>query len=313
MFLFILRRLGGGLLLLFVILTVTFFLLNSVGSDPARQILGPTASAEVVEAKRVELGLNLPLVVQYLNWLRAAVTGDLGSSWYSSQPVTALLGYAVPPTLSMVIAAILLSTLIGTAVGMLAATRRGALDRGLQIFATLIQSVPAFLVAIVLAVVFAVQLRLVPPTGYTSFLSSPAGWFASIVLPVIALAVASIATIALQVRGSTIDVLRQDYVRTLRSRGLPTRSVLLRHTLRNAAGPALTTVSLSFIIAISGSVIVEKVFNIPGIGTQANTSASKGDLPVVMGVVAVTVVLVVVVNLLVDLAQGWINPKVRVA
>lgn len=313
MFYFLLRRVGGGIFLLFVIVTVTFFLLNAIGNDPARQILGPTASAELVEAKRAELGLDLPVAVQYVNWLTSAITGDLGTSWYSSQPVTELLGFALPPTLSMVIGAILVSTVIGTVIGVVAATRRGAVDRGLQFFSTVIQAVPAFLVAIVLAVVFAVQLSLFPATGYTSFATSPSDWLASIVLPVTALALASIASIALQVRGSMIDVLRQDYVRTLRSRGLSDRSVLLRHTLRNAAGPALTTISLTFIIAISGSVIVERVFNIPGIGTQANTSASRGDLPVVLGVVAVTVVLVVLVNLIVDIAQGWINPKVRVS
>ncbi|GAA1686465.1 ABC transporter permease [Microbacterium lacus] len=313
MFYFLLRRVGGGIFLLFVIVTVTFFLLNAIGNDPARQILGPTASAELVEAKRAELGLDLPVAVQYVNWLTSAITGDLGTSWYSSQPVTELLGFALPPTLSMVIGAILVSTVIGTVIGVVAATRRGAVDRGLQFFSTVIQAVPAFLVAIVLAVVFAVQLGLFPATGYTSFAASPSDWLASIVLPVTALALASIASIALQVRGSMIDVLRQDYVRTLRSRGLSDRSVLLRHTLRNAAGPALTTISLTFIIAISGSVIVERVFNIPGIGTQANTSASRGDLPVVLGVVAVTVVLVVLVNLIVDIAQGWINPKVRVS
>jgi peptide/nickel transport system permease protein len=213
----------------------------------------------------------------------------------------------------MVIGAILLATLIGVTVGVAAALRRGSLDRALQVSSTLVQAIPGFLVAIVLALVFAVQLRLLPATGYAKFLDSPSDWLASITLPVIALALGAIASIALQIRGSMIDVLRQDFVRTLRSRGLPERSVLLRHTLRNAAGPTLTTLSLMFIITISGSVIVEKVFNIPGIGTQANTSASRGDLPVVMGVVLITVFLVVMVNLLVDLAQGWVNPKVRIS
>ena len=310
---FVLRRLGSGLVLMFVIATATFFLLNSTGQDPARQILGPTASVDQVEQKQVELGLNQPIIVQYLDWLARAVRGDLGTSWYSNQPVPSILAQSLPPTLSMVIGAVILTTIIGTAIGVAAAIRRGAVDRGLQVASTLVQAIPNFVVALLLALVFAVQLGLFPATGYTPFESSPTDWARSITLPVIALAVGAIAAIAMQVRGSMIDVLKLDYVRTLESRGLPRSSVLFKHSLRNAAGPTLTTISLMFIVAISGSVVIEKVFNIPGIGTQANSSASRGDLPVVMGIVLVTVLLVVIVNLLLDVAQGLVNPKVRVS
>ncbi|PPG27681.1 ABC transporter permease [Pseudoclavibacter sp. RFBB5] len=313
MLVFILRRLGAGALLLFVISTFTFFLLNLTGADPARQILGPTATVEQVEQKRVELGLTEPVLAQYWNWLTSAIQGDLGASWYGNQPVTQVVALTLPPTLSMVIGSILLASILGAGVGVAAALRRGALDRGLQVSSTFVQAIPGFLVAIVLAYVFAVQLRLLPATGYVGLFASPSLWFASIILPVVALALGAVASIAMQIRGSMIDVLRQDFVRTLRSRGIPESRVLLQHALRNAAGPTLTTVSLMFIVSISGSVIVEKVFNIPGIGTQASISASQGDLPVVMGVVVITVVLVVIVNLLVDLAQGWVNPKVRVS
>lgn len=313
MLMFILRRLAAGLVLMFVISTATFFLLNLTGQDPVRQVLGPVASAEQVEAKRQQLGLDQPLIAQYFQWLGSTVQGDLGRSWFTNQPVGELLAATLPPTLSMVIGSLLLACILGTVIGVLAAVRRGALDRGLQVVSTFVQAVPGFLVALVLALVFAVQLRMFPATGFTSFSDSPARWLASITLPVIALAVGSLASIALQVRGSMIDVLQQDFVRTLRSRGLPDQSIVVKHVLRNAAGPTLTTVSLMFIVAISSSVIVEKVFNIPGIGTQANNAASRGDLPVVLGIVLVTVVLVVVVNLIVDLAQGWINPKVRVS
>lgn len=310
---FVLRRLGSGLVLMFVIATCTFFLLNSTGQDPARQILGPVASVDQVEQKRVELGLTQPVIVQYLDWLSGAVRGDLGTSWYSNQPVPSILAQSLPPTLSMVIGAVILTTIIGTAIGVAAAIRRGAVDRGLQVVSTLVQAIPNFVVALMLALVFAVQLGLFPATGYTPFESSPADWARSITLPIIALAVGAIAAIAMQVRGSMIDVLKLDYVRTLESRGLPRSSVLFKHALRNAAGPTLTTISLMFIVSISGSVVIEKVFNIPGIGTQANSSASRGDLPVVMGVVLVTVLLVVIVNLLLDVAQGLVNPKVRVS
>ena len=313
MLFFILRRLGSGLVLLFVVATATFFLLSVTGQDPARQILGPVASVEQVEVKRAELGLDQPVLVQYTQWLAGAVRGDLGKSWYTNQPVTEAVAFTLPPTLSMVLGAILVAVVVGTIIGVIAALRRGAVDSGLQVVSTFVQAVPGFLVALFLALIFAVQLGLFPATGYTSLTTSPGDWLASITLPVIALALGAIASIALQIRGSMIDVLRQDYVRTLRSRGLPDRSVLLKHALRSAAGPTLTIVSLMFIVSISGSVIVEKVFNIPGIGTQANISATRGDLPIVLGIVVVTVVLVVIVNLVVDLAQGWVNPKVRVS
>ena len=313
MLMFLLRRVGAGLVLLFVIASATFFLLNLAGQDPARQVLGPVATAAQVDAKRAELGLDQPVLARYGEWLLSALRGDLGVSWFSNQPVTVLLGQALPATLSIVLGSVLVTALVGTLIGASAAVRGGIIDRGLQLVSTFVQAIPNFLVALILAFLFAVQLRVFPATGFTSFASSPSGWAASIVLPVIALAVGSIAAVALQVRGSMIDVLRLDYIRTLRGRGLPTGSVLFRHALRNAAPPSLTTLSLMFIVAISGSVVVEKVFNIPGIGTSANIAASRGDLPIVLGVVIVTVVLVVLVNLLVDLAQGWLNPKVRVS
>ena len=222
---FVLRRLGSGLVLMFVIATATFFLLNSTGQDPARQILGPTASVDQVEQKQVELGLNQPIIVQYLDWLARAVRGDLGTSWYSNQPVPSILAQSLPPTLSMVIGAVILTTIIGTAIGVAAAIRRGAVDRGLQVASTLVQAIPNFVVALLLALVFAVQLGLFPATGYTPFESSPTDWARSIcTLPVIALAVGAIAAIAMQVRGSMIDVLKLDYVRTLESEAFPGRA-----------------------------------------------------------------------------------------
>jgi peptide/nickel transport system permease protein len=174
-------------------------------------------------------------------------------------------------------------------------------------------AVPNFLIAVLLALVFAVQLGILPALGYTPFAEDPGKWLASITLPAIALAIGAIATVATQTRGSMIDVLQQDYVRTLRSRGLPTRSLLLKHALRNAAPASLTVLSLQIIALLSGAVVVEKVFGINGIGERATSAASQGDVPLVLGIVVVTVLVVVVVNLLLDLALGWLNPKVRIA
>jgi peptide/nickel transport system permease protein len=313
MLLFILRRLAAGVALLFVIATATFFLLNLTGQDPVRQILGQAASAAQAEAKRHELGLDRPVIVRYGEWISSAATGDLGSSWFNNQPVTALLAQALPMTLSLVLGAILLTSIFGALLGVLAAVRGGVIDRLLQVVSTLVQAIPSFLLSLVLVLVLAVQLGVLPATGYIPFANSPTEWLSSIVLPVVALAMGAIASVAMQIRGSMTDVLQYDYVRTLRARGLPARSVLYRHALRNASPPAVTTLSLMFIVMISGAVVVEKVFNIPGVGTQASLAAGQGDLPVVLGVVLLTVTMVVIVNLVLDLVQGWLNPKVRVA
>jgi peptide/nickel transport system permease protein len=313
MLLFVLRRLAAGVVLLFVVSTVTFFMLNLTGQDPARQIAGPLATEDQVQARRVEMGLDQPVFVRYLNWLSAAARGDLGVSWYTSEPVNSQLGQALPATMSMVLGAILLTAVIGAVLGVWAAVRGGWLDRSLQVGSTLMQAIPNFLIALVLVFVFAIEFGLLPATGFVNPAESPSEWLASITLPVIALALGSIASIALQIRGSMLDVVEMDYVRTLRSRGLSTSSVLFKHALRNAAPAALTTLSLMFIVAISGAIVVERVFNIPGIGSLASIAAGQGDLPMVLGIVVLTVALVVLVNLLMELAQGWLNPKVRVS
>ena len=306
---FLLRRLGAGAALVFVIATLTFFLTTLTGSDPARRILGPTASAAAVAAKRSELGLDRPAVTRYISWLDGAVRGDFGMSWFTRQPVSKLISDSLPVSLSLVLVATVLTAVISVWLGVLAAVRGGWLDSLLQGVSVVAFAVPNFIVGLVLSLVFAVELGLFPALGYTPLGEDPGGWLASIALPAIALTIGAVATVATQTRGSMIDVLQQDYVRTLRSRGLPTRSVLLRH----AAPASLTVLSLQFIALISGAVVIEKVFGLNGLGQRATSAAAQGDVPLVVGVVVVAVVIVVVVNVLVDLAQGWLNPKVRIS
>ncbi|MGY1735777.1 ABC transporter permease [Geodermatophilus sp. SYSU D00684] len=313
MLLFLLRRIGAGVALVWVIATLTFFLTNLTGADPARRILGPTAGPEQIAAERAELGLDRPVVVRYWDWLTGAVRGDLGSSWFTNQPVGRLIADALPVSLSLVVAATVLTAVVSIVLGVVAAVRGGWLDGLLQGISTVAFAVPNFLVGLVLSLVFAVQLGLLPALGYTPLAEDPGAWLASITLPAVALAIGAIATVATQTRGSMIDVLQQDYVRTLRSRGLPARSVLLKHALRNAAPASLTVLSLQFIALISGAVVIEKVFGLNGLGERATAAAGQGDVPLVLGIVVVAVLIVVVVNLLVDVALGWLNPKVRIA
>ena len=313
MLVFLFRRIAGGVVLVVVVATATFLLLSLTGTNVARNILGETASPSQVAAKNHELGLDETLVVRYGHWISRAVHGDLGQSWFTGDPVNQSLVNTLPVTLSIALVGMLIALILSIALGTVAALRGGWVDRAVQFASVLGTAIPSFLIALVLAVVLAVQLGLLPATGYVALGTSGAGWLQSIILPSVALAVGATAATAMQVRGALIDVLRADFVRTLRSRGLSTRSVVYKHALRNAAPPALTVLGLQFIGLIGGAVVVEKVFGLPGIGTLANSAAVRGDAPVLLGTVVVTVVVVVAVNLLLDIAYGWLNPKVRVS
>ncbi|MFJ3804281.1 ABC transporter permease [Streptomyces sp. NPDC090088] len=310
---FLIRRIAAGAVLVVVVATATFLMLGLTGTDVARNVLGETASRAAVAAKTRQLGLDQPLVERYGHWAGQALQGNLGDSWFTGDPVNQSLMDTLPVTLSIVFAGLLLAAVLSVALGTAAALRGGWVDRLVQFAAVLGTAVPSFLIALVLAVTLAVRLGWLPATGYVALNSSGIDWLRSIILPAVSLAVGATAATAMQVRGAMVDVLRADFVRTLRSRGLSTRSVILRHALRNAAPPALTVLALQFIGLIGGAVVVEKVFGLPGIGSLANSAATRGDAPVLLGTVVVTVVIVVAVNLLLDIAYGWLNPKVRIS
>ncbi|MDO5735462.1 MAG: ABC transporter permease [Propionibacteriaceae bacterium] len=308
---FIVRRLITGALLAFTVVTGMFFFLLLTGMDPARGALGLYASEAQVETKRLQLGLDRPVTEQYLDWLSHAVRGDLGQSTSGNAQVLDLIITRLPVTVSLALGAVLVAAVFGIALGLLAAVKPGVFDRILQVVMVLGFSLPNFWVAILLALVFAVRLRWLPATGYVPFGDSPGRWLASITLPIVALSIGSIAAIAQQLRNSVISVHSQDYVRTLRSRGLPARTILLTHVLRNASPPALTMLSLQFIAAMSGAAIVERVFGLQGLGAVAINASADSDIQVLMGMLLFTVLIVVVVNLLVDILYAALNPKVR--
>ncbi|MFJ3772353.1 ABC transporter permease [Streptomyces sp. NPDC090075] len=308
---FVLRRLASGVVLTVATSVVTFFLLYAAGGNIARRILGPQATTVGIRAKQHELGLDRPILAQFGHWVSHALRGDFGSSWFDNLPVTQVIGDRLPVTLSLVVGATLVTAVVSVLLGVLAARRGGWIDRLVQFVSMLGFAVPSFLVAIALVLVFAIKLGLVAPTGYTRFTDSPSGWLSSIVLPVIALSIGSVSGVAQQIRGSLLDAQRQDWVRVLRSHGLPESRVLYLHVLRNAAGPALSVLGLQFVSLIGGAVIVEQIFAVAGLGQAAVSATSQGDVPVVMGLVIVVGAIVVVLNLLVDLLLGWLNPKVR--
>jgi peptide/nickel transport system permease protein len=310
---FIIRRVVSGVVLLFVISAVAFAILYAGGGDISRRILGQNATAETVAQKAEELGLNRPILVQYWDWLTSAVTGDFGRSWFTGQLVSVSLSSRLAVSLSIVIGATLVAAILSVLLGVLAARRGGGVDGTVQFISVLGFAIPGFLVALYLVLIFAINLHWFKATGYIPITTSFTGWLSSVTLPIAALAFGAIASVTQQIRGSVIDALSRDYVRTLRSRGLSSNRVVYKHVLRNAGGPALAVLSVQFIGLLGGAIIVEQVFALPGIGQLTVSATIAGDIPVVMGVVIATAVIVLIVNLLIDLAQAALNPKVRLS
>lgn len=310
---FILRRLLSGVILIAVISFLAFVLLYASGGDIARRILGENATAETVAKKTEQLGLDQPLLQQYGSWVTSALTGNLGRSWFTGELVSTSVSNRLAVTLSIVIGATLVSAIVAVVLGILAARRGGWVDGGVQLISLIGFAIPGFLIALGLVLVFAINLGWFKATGYVPLTTSVAGWLSSVTLPIVALSIGAIAAVSQQVRGSVIDAMSRDYVRTLRSRGLSTNSVVYRHVLRNAGGPALAVLAVQFIGLLGGAVIVEQVFAIPGMGQLTVRATTLGDIPVVMGVVIAFAIIVVIVNLLIDLAQAALNPKVRLS
>lgn len=306
----VLRRLAWSVPLLLVASVVSFVFVALLPGDPARSLLGQNATDEQVAAVREQLGLDRPLWEQYWNWLRDAVQGDFGNSLFTRQPVTDLLNDRLEPSLSLIVGATLVASLVGVALGIRGA-RRGALGRLVDGVSVLGIAIPDFWLGLMLIVLFAVQWSLLPPTGYVPIVDDPVGWLTSLVLPIITLAVPATAIIAKQTRDAVSSALDRPFVRTLRAAGVGDRSIVYRHALKNAAIPILTVVGLVFIGALSGTVAVESIFAIPGLGRTAVQATSSADLPLVQGVVVYFTLIVIVVNLLVDLGYGYFNPRVR--
>ena len=310
---FLLKRVGSALSLVLATSLIIYLLLYPAFGDIARNVLGENASAEQVELLNTQLGLDRPVFVQYFDWLVGALTGDLGTSLFTSQTVWGAIAARMPVTVALVVLVTLLSGLIGFGLGVAAAVKRGWIDKTLQVLMTLGDALPAFIIALFLVTLFAIQLGWLPATGYTEFAVDPLAWARSLILPVIALTVVAVAGVAQQVRSSMIASLRQDFVRTLRSRGLTERRVVLAHALRNSSTTGLTALAVQVVGILGGAVVIEQIFALPGLGSLVVEASVRTDVPLVLGAVLAYVVIVVVVNLIVDLAVAWLNPKVRLS
>ena len=309
----IVRRLVIAVPVLFIATALTFVLASLAPGDAARTILGPNATEDQYQALRAQLHLNEPIWEQYGRWLAGAIHGDLGTSLLSGQPVVEMIDQRLAVTLTLVITSILLSALLGMTLGVVSAVRGGALGRFLDQLSALSSAVPQYWLALLLVAIFAVGLRLLPATGWTPFSQSPALWAQSLILPTIALAAGGVTAIAKQIRDSMLGTLQSDYILALRSVGISRGRVILVHAMRNASIPVLTVVGLIFVGTIGGTVLIEQIFSLPGMGALSVTSTLGGDIPVVQGVVLYFTVIILAANLLLDLAYGAINPKVRVS
>ena len=301
---YIVRRLILLLPVLLGVSLVSFGLLQLVPGDPALILAGEEATEEVLARIRHEYGLNQPLPVQFLAYLRHAVTGDLGISIQSRQPVAVLLGQRFPFTLKLAFLAIVVSATLGVVAGVIAATRRNStLDLAALLGSLVGISLPNFWLGLLAILVFAVKLRWLPAGG--------TGTLAHLILPALVLGAASSAVIARTTRASMLEVLRQDYVRTARAKGVDERLVIYRHALKNAMIPILTVFGLEFGYNLGGAVLTETVFSLPGVGRLIVEGIFARDYPVVQGALLLVATTFVLVNLLTDVAYAFFDPRIR--
>lgn len=309
---FIARRLVATVPLLGLVSLLAFGLLLLVPGDPAVTLAGENPAPGQVEQIRDRLGLDDPVPIQFYEWARDAVTGDLGTSLYSKLPVSELVLSRVPATLSLAVAAMVFAVVVGMVLGLTAAAWRGGpIDRLVTAVATLGVAIPTFWLGLLLIIFFSLQRQWFPALGYVAPTENLGEWLRHITLPAITLGASSAAEIARQLRASMVDAMGNDYIRTARAKGIRRAPVLLKHALKNAGIPAMTVVGVQFSFLLGGSVIVEQVFGIPGIGSMAVTAVLQRDIPVIQAIVLITAVGVLISNLLVDLSYGFFNPKVR--
>ncbi len=312
---YVMQRFVALVPVVFIVSVAAFAFIHFLPGDPVTALIGPeagTASPELIEVRRHELGLDRPLPVQYLDWLGNALRGDLGTSAITHQKITAALSDRFPVTLHLAVAAFLVALAIALPTGVLSAYRRGTvLDRLLTVLALTGVAMPGFWLGILLILVFAVQLQWLPPSGFVSITTDPVECIKHLIMPAIALGTVQSATIMRQVRSSLLEVFREDYVRTARAKGLRERRVIIGHAMRNAMLPVVTIVGIQVSALLGGSVVIETVFAMPGLGRYAVDAIFIRDYPVVQAVVLMTASVVVIVSLLTDLSYAVLDPRIR--
>lgn len=310
---YLLKRLLIGIATLVLASIVIFAVMEIVPGDPARIMLGMNASADAVAALRDELGLDQPMLIRYLHWVGGMLIGNFGNSYTYSSPVIDLIGQRLVVSLPLALIALALSTAIAIPVGIFAAARHGRVADTISMGAAQVGvAVPNFWFALILIYVFAVALRLVPAGGFSGWGNGLWPGLKGLILPAVALALPQAAILARVTRSAMLEVLGEDYIRTARAKGMPRRIVLWRHALRNAMIPVLTILGLQFAFLLAGTIIIENVFYLPGLGRLVFQAITQRDLIVVEGIVMLLVAVIILINLVVDLCYALVDPRLRV-
>ena len=312
MFAYIVRRILATIPVMAVVAVFVFALLHLSPGDPAAIIAGDTATTADIARIRAQLGLDQPIYVQFGTWLWGLLRGDLGISIFTNLPVMKLIQQRVEPTLALTISTLVLSVAAAIPMGVLAAWRAGSwIDRVTMVFAVLGFSVPVFVLAYLLIYVFAIWAEILPVQGYVSITQGFRPFLSHIILPSLALGMIYAALIARITRASMLDVLAQDYIRTAQAKGLSNNRVLIGHALKNAAVPIVTIIGIGVALLISGVVVTETVFAIPGLGRLTVDAILRRDYPIIQGIILIFSAAYVVVNLLVDLSYTLLDPRIR--
>jgi peptide/nickel transport system permease protein len=309
---YLIRRLITLLPLVFLVALIAFTLVRLTPGDPAAVVAGPDASPEQVAQIRSSMGLDDPLPIQFIRWTeRVFLRGDLGNSIVQGQPVRDMIMQRAQPTLMLAFVGGVFSVLLGIPLGVIAAVKHNSwIDRALMSLAILGLSIPNFWLGLLLVLAFAIYLPLLPPAGFQTLQDGGLSGLRYLVLPGIAIGASNAAFLARMVRSSMLDVLRQDYVRTARAKGLKERLVIYRHALRNAMIAPLTIIGLLVANLASGTVIIEIVFNVPGAGRLLINSVARRDYPIMQGIILITALIYIFANLIVDLLYGVLDPRV---
>jgi peptide/nickel transport system permease protein len=309
---YVIRRLAATIVVMAVVAFFVFSLLYLTPGDPAAVIAGDAATSDDIARIRANLGLDEPFLVRFGGWVWGLAHGDLGISIFTNLPVAHLIGQRIEPTLALTLCTLLVAVLVAVPLGVVAAARAGTwIDRAVMALSVLGFSLPVFVLAYLLILVFSIQLEWLPVQGYRSIQDGVWEWMRHLILPSIALGTVYIALIARITRASMLDVLAQDYVRTAQAKGLTPSAVLGGHALKNAAVPIVTVIGIGIALLISGAIVTETVFAIPGIGRLTVDAILRRDYPIIQGVILIFSGAYVLVNLAVDLSYMYFDPRIR--
>jgi len=309
---YLLRRLLATIPVIGMVAFFVFSLLYLTPGDPAAVIAGDFATVQDIERIRHQLGLDQPLLTRFWSWASAVLHGDLGISIFTNLPVTQLIGQRVEPTLSLAVCTLIVAVSVAVPMGVIAAWKSGKLiDRLVMLFSVAGFSIPVFVLAYLLIYLFAIDLDWLPVQGYAPLHEGFWPWLRHLILPAVALGTIYIALIARITRATMLDVLAQDYVRTAHAKGLAPSTVLTRHALKNAAVPIVTIIGIGVALLISGVVVTESVFAIPGIGRLTVDAIVRRDYPIIQGVILIFSAVYVLVNLVVDLSYRLFDPRIQ--